>query len=209
MNFGNFTLKKDPYKYAISQVDLPFTYDELIIAIDNESPNNKLISLNDNFQKTEIRKSDSHGIISELLEMMLSENLVRELRNLFDVESLSSDITFDGGGLTITEIGGYLRYHADFPYSNQAQKYRVINCLLYLASPDIVGGELHLIDPSTKTVEGIVNPVWGRLLAFPTTRYTPHGFPKVKRGKRIGVNAYFYADLPLDDRYLPGKTEWL
>jgi hypothetical protein len=72
-----------------------------------------------------------------------------------------------------------------------------------------MGGDLHLLDSSTKTVEASIQPLWGRILAFPTSRSTPHGFSIIKNGRRIGVNAYFYADSPLDDRFTPSKTEWL
>jgi len=208
-NIDNFHIHKDPFRYALSDYVLPFTYEELLSAIDSESDLNKSITNNADFQKIEIRKSHSNGLIHDLLALMKSDELTGVLSNVFDIGPLSSDGTYDGGGLTITEAGGHLRYHADFPYSNNAKKYRVINCLLYLSSPDIIGGDLHLLDPKTRTVEASVPPQWGRLLAFPTTRFTPHGFSRVKNGRRIGVNAYFYADQPLDDRYSPGKTEWL
>lgn len=205
----SFSLFEYPFPYAIANADIPCSYEELLAAIEHEPDFNKNVSTTDNFQKTEIRRSNSDGIITDMLEGLSSYELTSVLARLFQIGTLYPDTTFDGGGLTITETGGHLRYHADFPYSNSAKKYRVINCLLYLSSPDIEGGNLHLLDPKSRTVEASIAPLWGTILAFPTAKNTPHGFSKVKKGRRISVNAYFYSDRPLDDRFVPGKTEWI
>jgi len=209
LKINKFNIQTEPFRYALADFDVPFSYEELLDAIDIEPDSYKLRTNNTNFQKMEIRTSHTKGIIDDLLILMSSHELTKSLSAVFDIAPLTSDISYDGGGLTITDVGGHLHYHADFPYSNKVKKYRVINCLLYLSSPNIKGGDLHLLDPSTRTVEASVQPLWGRVIAFPTTRHTPHGFSKVKEGRRISVNAYFYADHPLDERYSPSKTEWL
>jgi Rps23 Pro-64 3,4-dihydroxylase Tpa1-like proline 4-hydroxylase len=209
IQFDHFQILSYPFKHGLSKTELPFTYEELLAAIEDEGLINANERNNQNFQKTEIRASNKNGIVKEVLSLMSSAEMTEVLSDAFGIASLSSDKSFDGGGLTITDTGGFLRYHADFPYSNLAKKYRVINCLLYLSSPDIHGGDLHLLDPTTRTVEAAIEPVWGRLLAFPTSKNTPHGFSRITSGRRISVNAYYYADYPLDDRFAPGKTEWL
>ena len=109
----------------------------------------------------------------------------------------------------MTGVGKYLRYHFDFPYSNVAKKYRVVNALVYLSDPKIEGGELHLLDPETGTVEARVEPKFGTLALFATSDGSPHGVSKIYKHPRISINSYFYADKPLDNRIEPGKTTWL
>ena len=140
---------------------------------------------------------------------MSSQKLADICANHLNLDRLEPDPEYDGGGLTITGTGKFLRYHYDFPYSNVAKKYRVVNALLYLSDPEIKGGELHLLDPKTGTVEATVLPKFGTLAIFPTSGQTPHGVSKIYNHPRISINSYFYADKPLDNRLDPSKTVWI
>ena len=57
--------------------------------------------------------------------------------------------------------------------------------------------------------EKIIKLEFGLFVAFPTSKNTPHGFSRIKKGKRIGINSYFYSDSPLDERTEPSKTDWI
>lgn len=163
---------------------------------------------NDNFSKLELK--EAAGQIGEILKGMCSGELTNVCKRFFpEFEDLSADPTFDGGGLTKTPVGKFLRYHADFPYSNSARKYRVVNALLYLNEPEMRGGHLHLLDPESGTVEAQVKPEFGKILIFATSKLTPHGFSRIFEKPRYSVNSYFYADQPADGRVEPGKTEWI
>ncbi len=145
----------------------------------------------------------------QLLDFMISQEVVTTCKDYFGLAELESDPSFDGGGLVVSEVGGYLRYHHDFPYSNETGKYRVVNALLYLSSRNLRGGNLHLLDPKSGTVEFEIVPSSGTFVAFPTSKFTPHGFSRILEGRRIGVNSYLYASSPLDGRWKPSATEWL
>lgn len=163
---------------------------------------------NENFSKLEIKEAP--GQIGEILKCMCSEKLTKVCKRFFpEFEDLSPDPTFDGGGFTRSPIGKFLRYHADFPYSNSAKKYRVVNALLYLNEPEMRGGHLHLLDPESGTVEAQINPEFGKIVVFATSKFTPHGFSRIFEKPRYSVNSYFYSDKPADDRIQPGKTEWI
>ena len=162
---------------------------------------------NTNFSKIELKNASA--ACGELLKFMASKELAEICAKHFSIPDLEADPFYDGGGLTVTGVGKHLRYHFDFPYSNIAKKYRVVNALLYLSDPDIVGGELHLIDPETGTVEARVEPKFGTLAIFATSNGSPHGVSKIYKHPRISINSYFYAEKPLDDRVKPTKTVWL
>lgn len=202
----NLSLTDYPFGFVTADVELPFDYRSLMNDVEDAVASASR-SENENFQKIEIREAS--GLVGHLLEFMCSPAVVDICARAFDLDGLHPDPGFDGGGLTVTEEGGFLRYHNDFPYSNSAARYRVVNALLYLSSPDIEGGELHLLDPHSKTVEARIKPTFGTFLAFPTSKDTPHGFSRIRRGRRVSVNSYLYRDKPLDDRFQPSRTEWL
>ena len=163
--------------------------------------------ITENFQKLEIKKFT--GVLTSIIEDLSSKHFTEFLKEKFNINDIELDKSFDGGGLTFTKKGGFLRYHADFPYSDKVEKYRILNAILYLNYEKIEGGNLHLIDNDTKTVEEMVNPEMGRLVIFPTSKNTPHGVSVIKNGLRISLNAYYYSDEPLDDRFSPSRTMWL
>lgn len=196
-----------PYPHLIGKIDIESNEDQVASLISEIHESVKIMTLNDNFQKTEVRNCP--GLLGMLMAYMQSTQIMELCERAFSTEKLMPDPGFDGGGLTITSAGGYLRYHHDFPYSNSAKAYRVVNALLYLNKSNLIGGDLHLIDPSSRTVEKIISPSFGLFVAFPTSKNTPHGFSRIKSGDRVSINSYFYSELPLDDRVQPCKTEWL
>jgi hypothetical protein len=207
IKLNNIEVYSYPFPHFISKANVNLgnhTIKDLLNTVDEDRFR---IQKNEDFQKKELR-ADS-GILGDLLRDIQSHEIRNLCQEIFQISELKSDLKFDGGGLTISELNSYLRYHNDFPYSSETKSYRVVNTLLYLGGHDLEGGDLHLLDPISFTVEKIIKLEYGLFVAFPTSKNTPHGFSRVRRGTRISINSYLYRDKPLDDRFEPTKTEWL
>lgn len=197
-----------PFKHVIYRDVIKTSFDELSASIDDVAEKNSFrLKQNENFHKIEVKSAS--GRLQQLLDFMASDDLAALCAQHFNIPNLEADPSFDGGGLTITGVGKYLRYHYDFPYSNSAKGYRVVNALLYLSNPKIKGGNLHLLDPGSGTVEASIEPFFGTLAIFATSGKTPHGVSRIFGYPRVSINSYFYAQAPLDERYEPSKTEWI
>lgn len=155
--------------------------------------------------------------LTQLLDYLGSQEFIKVIQAKFgiskDVE-LYADKSYDGGGYVISPPGSYLGYHADFNFSSQAEKYRVLNVLLYMNEnyKDDQGGQLHLLDPESKTVESVINPEANTLLAFFTDDISFHGVSRNRPGfHRRSFNLYYYADQPISPNQGldPHKTIWL
>jgi hypothetical protein len=151
------------------------------------------------------------------LDFLASDIFCSVLKQKFGVPSelsLKFDGTFDGGGYVISPPDSFLTYHADFNFSSNTKMYRSINILFYLNEQynSNFGGKLHLLDPKTKTVEKIVEPVANTLLAFRTDDISFHGVSKNKNGFfRRSFNIYYYTDQPIskNQSQVPHKTIWI
>ena len=208
LSLEKYEIREKPFKHIVYRDTIKADQKEVTLEALNQIEKQKcLLVENENFSKIELKKSS--GICGKLMESMSSKELASLCSNLFSIPNIEPDPQFDGGGLTYTEVGKYLRYHYDFPYSNTAKKYRVINALLYLSDPNIKGGDLHLLDPESGTVESCIEPKFGTLAIFATSNKTPHGVSKIYSHPRIAINSYFYANQPLDERTEPSKTIWL
>lgn len=166
-----------------------------------------------NGSKRQFNVSNGNIFLQELLDVFSNSELSSAIAEKFSFdELLYPDATFEGGGLTFSPPGTFLRYHGDFNYSSKVQKYRVINAILYLNynyQPSD-GGQLHLLDPKSDTVERIVEPVFNRCVLFKTSKETPHGVSRNNNEfTRVSFNSYFYADSPLrEDETQPHRTLW-
>lgn len=174
---------------------------------------NQLYSTEENGSKRQFTSSNGNTFLQDLLDVFSSDELAQTISDRFGFnQRLYPDITFEGGGLTFSPPGTFLRYHGDFNYSSKAEKYRVINAILYLnhGYKTANGGHLHLLDPQSDTVECIVEPVFNRCVIFKTSKDTPHGVNRNSNDfTRISFNSYFYADRPLlDEQQQPHRTLW-
>jgi hypothetical protein len=197
----------DPFKHIVCEIDTSCSPLDIQRYLESTPSDDFIVNKNANFQKKELRKASDQ--LGKILYCMCSSELLQLCEAEFGLTRLKPDETFDGGGITVTGAPGFLRYHVDFPYSSSANAYRVVNTILYLNNSDLRGGDLHLLDPISKTVEKVIKPKFGLLVAFMTSKNTPHGFSKIKTGTRISVNSYFYHAAPLDDRFEPTKTGWI
>jgi Rps23 Pro-64 3,4-dihydroxylase Tpa1-like proline 4-hydroxylase len=207
LNLTNFEVFSRPYQYIVIKNAIRIDTGTFINEVNQILASSVNARNNDNFQKTEVKSAE--GVIGQLLSEMQSSQLLNFSREKFSLNNISGDLSYDGGGFTVTPQGGFLRYHADFPYSSSVGKYRVLNALMYLCDDSFEGGELHLIDPISGTVEARITPKFGTIAIFPTSKYTPHGVSRIIKGNRLSINSYFYDSKPLDDRLTPSKTMWL
>lgn len=166
-----------------------------------------------NGSKRQFNVSNGNIFLQELLDVFSNSELSSAIADKFAFsQPLYPDATFEGGGLTFSPPGTFLRYHGDFNYSSRVEKYRVINAILYLnynyQTSD--GGHLHLLDYKSDTVERIVEPVFNRCVIFKTSKETPHGVNRNNNDfTRVSFNSYFYADSPLrEDEKQPHRTLW-
>jgi len=167
----------------------------------------------DNGTKYQFGQETGNPHLKFLLGVFGSAGLSTVIAKHFDFEQeLHPDPTFDGGGVTFSPPGTFLRYHCDFNYSSNTEQYRVINAILYLNYnyESHLGGHLHLIDPQSDTVEVTVEPVFNRCVIFKTSENSPHGVSRNNQDfTRVSFNSYFYADQPLlSTQTSPHKTLW-
>lgn len=209
LSLSNYEVFEKPFRYVVIKDCIKLNQAETIQhAYDLIQAQKSSHIENANYSKTEVKSAS--GLCGQLLEALSSQELSDFCSQLFpDVGPIAPDNRYDGGGLTMTPVGKFLRYHFDFPFSNIAQKYRVINAILYLSEPGIEGGQLHLLDPESGTVEAAIKPEFGTLAIFATSKHTPHGVSRIFNKPRLSINSYFYADKPIDDRFEPSKTHWL
>jgi len=206
LSLDNFENILTPFSHTVFDNVLSITFHDFEKELNKIKKSDFIINKNINFQKKELRSID--GFIGKIMNELISDDFLKKISSIYSFKNLTSDPSFDGGGLTISEPGSYLRYHADFPYSNISKKYRVLNAILYLSDPNIIGGNLHLLDYQSGTVEANIRPTFGKLIVFPTSKYTIHGFSKILYGNRVTINTYLYDDKPIDDRLEPSKTIW-
>jgi hypothetical protein len=155
--------------------------------------------------------------LNQLLNFLTGKEFINLLKAKFNIDSkinIYSDLTFDGGGYVVSPPGSYLAYHADFNFSSKAKMYRVLNILLYMNSNYSAenGGELHLLDQESKTVEKRVSPKLGTILGFFTDDTSFHGVSKNKGDfHRRSFNLYYYCEVPISPNQSsdPHKTIWV
>lgn len=155
--------------------------------------------------------------LNAFLEYLSGEEFIDILKTKFGIlgeAELFPDLSYDGGGYVISPPGSFLGYHADFNFSSSNNMYRVINVLVYMNSnySEDLGGILHLLDPVSKTVEKVVQPKLGTLLAFFTDDTSIHGVTRNRKNFfRRSFNLYYYAKVPLSSNQssVPHKTIWL
>jgi Rps23 Pro-64 3,4-dihydroxylase Tpa1-like proline 4-hydroxylase len=155
--------------------------------------------------------------LSNLLHFLSSQEFISVIKKTFAIDEkieVFPDLTYDGGGYVVSPPGSYLGYHADFNFSSKIGKYRVINILLYMNKDytDSLGGALHLLDSTSKTVEKMVTPMANKMLGFYTDDHSFHGVGLNRKSfQRRSFNLYYYCDSPISSKQSknPHKTIWL
>ncbi len=169
-------------------------------------------------QKKEYRLFDhSNGAVFTFIQALYSEQFLQLLKDKFQIPAeleLFPDWAFDGGGYVVSPQQAFLSYHADFNFSSQVGMYRVLNILFYMNDNyfENQGGELHLLDSVSKTVEKRVSPKLNTLIAFKTDDVSLHGVSRNSLSfNRRSFNIYYYAKSPvsINQSSAPHKTLWV
>jgi Rps23 Pro-64 3,4-dihydroxylase Tpa1-like proline 4-hydroxylase len=164
-----------------------------------------------------VKKTFGDVVVSESQKQIAgvfgSDKIAKMLADKFNCKDVVyADPTFDHAGLTISPPNSFLRYHADFNFSDKLNRYRVLNAIFYanLNYSNKDGGCLHLLDHESGTVEAIIKPVFNRCAVFLTSKDTPHGVSRNSSDfTRISFNCYFYTDQPPNvDQTQPHRTIW-
>ena len=206
-----FLLVKDFLDYS----DFDALYSELMV-LENTEPHSEFKSSFGVKQEWKAPPSND-GHIYKFLDFLSSDLFIGKLKLAFSIDkqiNLYYDRTYDGGGYVKSPPNSFLSYHADFNFSSIAEKYRILNVLFYFNSSYSInqGGVLHLLDPTSKTVEKFLEPRMNTMLVFLTDDVSFHG---VSRNSldfyRRSFNLYYYASEPLSDNQsrVPHKTIWV
>lgn len=123
------------------------------------------------------------------------------------IPDLVADPEFVGGGLHEILPGGYLDVHADFNIHPTLRLHRRLNALLYLNVEwqGNWGSELELWDEKCTHARRIIQPIFNRLVVFPTTDTSFHGHPEPLAcpswRSRRSLAWYFYSqERPIAER---------
>lgn len=167
-------------------------------------------------RKKEYRSFDeSNGAVFQFIQALYSVEFLELLKDKFHLDQdLIPDWTFDGGGYVLAPQHSFLSYHADFNFSSQVGMYRVLNILFYMNDNYLEnqGGELHLLDSVSKTVEKRVSPRLNTLIAFKTDDVSLHGVSRNSPNfDRRSFNIYYYTKFPvsINQSSMPHKTLWV
>jgi Rps23 Pro-64 3,4-dihydroxylase Tpa1-like proline 4-hydroxylase len=210
-------IEDSPFKHILIHDFLPLEFAEKsyidLLQVEKLEPDNSFISDNGLKREYKTHKTDMKEY-NMLMDLFSKEYLLPIIESKFGLNagSLYSDSSYDGGGYVISPSKTYLRYHVDFNFSSKLNKYRCVNMILYMNKnyKDEYGGQLHLLDNSTKTVEKTVKPEFNTAVIFLTNSNTPRGVSINNNFERRSINVYYYSDEPLiESDCVPHKTIWL
>jgi DNA topoisomerase IB len=119
--------------------------------------------------------------VKQLHEALASENFIQTMRDLSGIEDLSFDPSFSGGGMHMTDSSGKLDVHVDFNYSEELNRYRRLNILIYLNEDwqEDWGGNVEIWDKNVKHCAASFSPVLNRCVMFATSDISFHGVTAV------------------------------
>ncbi len=131
-------------------------------------------------EKKKIQITDSKKFppaILKLHEILASDEFVKIVSELFDIENLIADPTMMGGGIHETNSGGHLDVHVDFNYNADLELHRRVNLLVYFNKDwhEEYGGYLDLWDIDVKNRLGSYAPIFNRMAGFTTNEISWHG----------------------------------
>ncbi len=136
------------------------------------------------------RKRAGPGV-GPLFDLLQSWAWLAFLEQLTGIAGLSADSSHYGGGLHVSEPGGYLQCHLDFAMHPESGLERRLNLLAYLN--DCAGGETRLYDASARQIVRTVQPCAGRILIWECSEVAYHGAGEVRGDSpRVTAAAYYY-----------------
>lgn len=109
-----------------------------------------------------------------------SDRFVSLLSELTGIPSLHADDSLEGGGLHLSQRGGYLNLHTDFTvHPHRPDWRRRLNLLVFLNPEwdDSWGGHIELWDARVRRCEQRIAPLYNRAVLFHTDERSFHGYP--------------------------------
>ena len=170
-------------------------------------------------------KRTSRGLIgvpayaNAFLWQLCSEPFLAWLREVTGIEDLVADPMFHGGGLHESFRGGWLNIHADWTQHPHLPLVRRLNLIVYLSEDwkEEWGGALELWNPGATEAGAKVPPLFNRMVIFPTTSETLHGFPDALRcpsdRSRRSASVFYWSPDPdavkqgAPITFLPGRRQ--
>lgn len=195
-----------PFPYVILDDFLDSSYVELLADEIVESRKLRKGRNRDLFfakNKSEINDFEKNGpVLGQLWNAVCDVEFTRMVQFICDDSTVFLDQEFHGGGLHVTESGGFLDRHVDFNcHPVQKTWERRLNVLLYLNPRwcEEWGGELFLNVPNSSGPDVRVSPLSGRLVIMETSSRTVHGVNQIeipsgyKPNGRLSLAMYFYS----------------
>jgi hypothetical protein len=134
------------------------------------------------------------------MELFDSDEMIRFIEEITQINGLQSDDTLLGGGIHRTNTDGRLAIHSDFNIHPVKGKHRRINALLYLNSnwmPEY-NGSLELWSKDMMKCCHKIDPIINRLVIFRITDDAHHGHPEFWKAPlnypRLSFAFYYYTD---------------
>lgn len=147
--------------------------------------------------------------LSILVNELNSGPVLHFLENLTGIKGLVPDPYLWGGGLHLTQPGGYLNPHTDFLQGQTPNLMRVINLVLY-AHPEWteeMGGQFQTWSGNSLTQNIIPAP--GRCVIFNTHSRSVHGVARVKGSVlRKSIALFYYVMTEKQSVFLDHTTGW-
>ncbi len=125
----------------------------------------------------------------ELFELLRGDKWIEQLSTWFAIDGLECESI--GGGYHLIPPGGHLSVHVDFNRSPKTNRYRRLNCLVYLNHDwDDVGGKLWMGQGDVK----MVAPEFNRTVCFATSDTSWHGHPIPATRERRSFAVYYFTE---------------
>lgn len=118
--------------------------------------------------------------LGALIDELQSPEFVGFLSELTGIPNLVADLSLDGGGIHISERGGFLNVHTDFRTHHVHQNWaRRANLLVYLNTEwkDEWNGHLELWNSDVSECVKKYAPIFNRAIVFTTDGDSFHGHP--------------------------------
>lgn len=114
----------------------------------------------------------------QVFDWLLSPEAVAMMEDLSGLRGLKADASLYGGGLHVTDPGGFLGVHLDNERHPDTGLARRLNLIVYLTEGwrEEWGGELELHGPAGGEPKRIA-PLFGRTVVFETSNRSYHGHP--------------------------------
>lgn len=149
----------------------------------------------------------------DFIAMLTSSTAATICQWITGTDSLQPDATLYGGGLHVTEQGGFLGVHLDNERHPQTGLARRLNLIVYCTEgwQEDWGGHLELWDRACTRPVTKIAPLWNRAVLFETSAHSFHGHteplrcPEYVRRKSVAV--YYWSEPRARARFVARADE--